>query len=196
MKTRRQFLFAGLCVGAGVSLVSCGPPSEGPSYPDLRFTSEPPLLLKAADIEIRTFYRPTQAENVFPVTPLRAMQNWARDRLRATGQGGPARFTIANASAIVRKLPVKGGVSGFFTDQLSQEYDVTVDAALELFDAQGAPLRSVRVTATRSRSVLQSASADDRARARYELVRHLMDDFDRQAQSRIAATFGPYLVSA
>jgi len=195
MPTRRSFIVAGICLGSGLSLVSCAPPPEIPAFPDLRFTSEPPFLLQAGQIEIRTLYQPTAGESRFPVPPVRAMQNWARDRLRASGQGGSARFTIANASATAKNLPVQGGISGTFTDQVSQQYDVAVDAALEILDRQGVALRSMRVTARRSRSVLQSATANDRERVRYALVRDLMADFDSQAQSRISGSFGQYLLS-
>jgi hypothetical protein len=193
--TRRQFVIAGVYAGSGLALASCAPPPEAPAFPDLRFTGEPPLLLVASQVEIRTLYQPTDADSAFPVPPVRAMQNWARDRLHANGQGGPARFTIADATATAKNLPVQGGVSGTFTDQVSQQFDVAVDAALELFDTRGVVLRSVRVTASRSASVLQSATANDRARVRYELVRNLMSDFDGQAQARINASFGEYLQS-
>jgi hypothetical protein len=196
MNTRRQFLAAGLWLGSGLTLVSCAPPPETPSFPDLRFTDEPPLLLRAAQIEIRTFYQPGDADSAYPVTPLHAVQNWARDRLRANGEGGPARFTIATASGTVKDLPVQGGLSGTFTDQISQQYDVALDAALEILDTRGVAVRSVRVTATRSRGVVQSATANDREEVRYALVRELMTDFDSQAQARIASSFGQYLVQS
>ena len=194
MTTRRQFVLTGLCLGSGLSLVSCAPPPETPSFPDIRFTAEPPFILQASQIEIRTRYQPGDAENAFPVSPLRAIQNWARDRLRAGGQGGPARFTIADATARIADVPVKGGISGTFTDQVSQKYDVAIDAALELLDPAGVALRSARVTVSRSATVLQSASANDRARVRYNLVRDMMADFDAQAQARIGGGFGQYLL--
>ncbi len=129
------------------------------------------------------------------MSPLRAIQNWARDRLRASGQGGPARFTIANATAKITDLPIQGGISGTFTDQVSQRYDVALDAALQLFDTSGVALRSARITVARSATVLQSATANDRAKVRYNLVRELMSDFDSQAQARIGSGFGSYLLS-
>ena len=196
MTTRRYFIAAGLCLGSGLTLVSCAPPPEVAAYPDLRFTSQPPFMLQAGQIEIRTLYQPTDSDRGFPVPPVRALQNWARDRLRASGQGGPARFTIANASTATQNLQVQGGISGTFTDQVSQQYDVAVDAALEILDTSGVSVRSIRVTASRSRSVLQSATANDRDRVRYEEVRDLMAEFDSQAQTRITAGFGPYLLGS
>jgi hypothetical protein len=194
MTTRRQFILTGLSVGAGFTLASCGPPSQAPEFPDIRFTSEPPLMLQASQVEIRTMYQPGDADNAFPVSPLRAVQNWARDRLRASGQGGPARFTIADAAAKVTDLPVKGGISGTFTDQVSQQYDISLDAALEVLDTTGVVVRSARVTVSRSATVLQSATANDRARTRYTMVRDMMADFDNQAQQRISSGFGQYLL--
>ncbi|HEY1504163.1 MAG TPA: hypothetical protein VGF92_07675, partial [Stellaceae bacterium] len=184
MTTRRQFILTGLCVGSGLTLVCCAPPPESPSFPDIRFTGAPPFILRASQIEIRTLYQAGDADNAFPVSPLRAIQNWARDRLRAAGQGGPARFTIASAAAKIADVPVKGGISGTFTDQVSQQYDVALDAALELLDTTGFALRTARVTVSRSATVLQSASANERAKVRYNLVRDMMSDFDNQAQAR------------
>ncbi|HWE71884.1 MAG TPA: hypothetical protein VG328_01885 [Stellaceae bacterium] len=195
MTTRRQFILTGLSLGAGFTLVSCGPPSQAPEFPDIRFTGQPPFMLQASQVEIRTIYQPGDADNAFPVSPLRAVQNWARDRLRATGQGGPARFTIADATAKVTDLTVKGGISGTFTDQVSQRYDIALDAALELLDSTGVVVRSARVTVSRSATVLQSATANDRARTRYGMVRDMMADFDSQAQQRIMSGFGQYLLS-
>lgn len=194
MTTRRQFILTGLCLGSGLGLVSCAPPPQAPSFPDIRFTGEPPFMLQASQIEIRTAYQPTNTDSAFPVSPLRAIQNWARDRLRASGQGGPARFTIADAPAQITDLPVKGGISGTFTDQVSQRYDVALDASLQLFDTTGVALRSARITVSRSATVLQSATANDRATVRYNLVRDLMSDFDAQAVARIGGGFGPYLL--
>ena len=195
MTTRRQFMVAGLWAGSGLVLASCAPPPQAPSFADIHFTDEPPFLLQAAQLEIRTFYQPTDDDNAYPVSPLHAVQNWARDRLRTNGQGGPARFTIANAAATVKNLPVQGGLSGTFTDQVSQQYDVALDAALEILDSTGVAMRSIRVTATRSQTVLQSATANDREQARYDLVRALMADFDTQAQARLTSGLGSYLQS-
>ena len=193
MTTRRQFVLTGLCLGSGLSLISCAPPPESPSFPDIRFTGEPAFVMQASQVEVRTLYQPGDAENAFPVSPLRAIQNWARDRLRASGQGGPARFTIANATARITDVPLRGGISGTFTDQVSQQYDVAIEASLDLLDTTGVVVRSARVTVSRSATVLQSASANERARTRYNLVRDMMSDFDRQAQARIGG-FGQYLL--
>lgn len=193
MTTRRNLLVAGLSLAL---LSSCGPPPPlRPTFPDLRFTDKPPLLLDAARIDIRSPVEAGDADRGFPVAPLQAMQNWGRDRLKASGRGNPARFTINTASATAKDLPTKGGVSGTFTDQVSQQYDVAVDATLEILGDHGMALRSVHAAASRSRGVLQSASANDRDQVRYDLVKAVMDDFDQQMEAQLRDNFGLYLLS-
>lgn len=192
MTTRRDLLLAGLSLSL---LASCGPPPEAPAYPDIRFNNETPIELDASRIDISDQYQPSGNEASFPVTPLQALQNWAHDRLKAGGQGNLALFTIINASATTKDLPVKGGIGNAFTDQLSQEYAVSVDATLSILDAHGMPVRTIHVTASRSHSVLQSASANDRAKARYDLVKALMAAFDQQMGQQIRDNFGLYLLS-
>ena len=193
MTTRRNLLFVGLSLSL---LSSCGPPPDVPVFPDLRFTGGPLLLLDASQIELRMLYQPSDPDRLFPVPPSQALQNWARDRLRAGGRNsGPARYTIVNARATVTDLPIKGGVSGTFTDQVSQQYTVQAEATLEILDTRGMAVRSVRVNASRSNGVLQSASPIDRERARYDLVKALMADFDQQMEQQIRDNFGLYLLS-
>lgn len=192
MIARRHFLLAGLCLG----LASCGPPPPlEPKFPDIRFSDEAPLTLQAARIDIRSLVQPGPDDQDFPVTPLHAMENWARDRLRPSGTGNLARFTIIKASATEKRLPVKGGIRGTFTDQVSQEYDVAVEATLEILNADGMAVRSVHASASRSRSVLQSATPNDRDKIRYALVKELMQGFDRQMEAQVRNNFGLYLLS-
>lgn len=193
MPTRRHLLLAGLCVGL---LSSCGPPPPPPpTFPDIRFTGTPPLLIEATRIDIRSLALASSSDPSFPVSPLQAMENWGHDRLKASGRGNLARFTIIKASASVKDLPVQGGISGAFTDQVSQQYDVAAEATLEILDAHGMALRSVDAAVSRSRSVLQSATPNDRDQARYDLVKALMSDFDQQMAAQIRDNFGLYLLS-
>jgi hypothetical protein len=192
MTTRRRLLFAGASLAL---LSSCGPPPEVPKFPNIRFDGETPILLEASQIDIRTLYQPTDYDHLFPVPPLQALLNWAHDRLRASGHGGSARFTITNASTSVKDLSTQGGISGTFTDQLSQQYDIALDVTLDILDTRGMVVRTVHVTASRTQSVLQSASPNDRERVRYELVKTLMASFDQQIDQQIRDNFGLYLLS-
>jgi hypothetical protein len=190
MKTRRNLIVVALC---SALLASCGPPPMTPNYPDIRFTQERPFLLNANQIEIRTLYMPTDMDRAYPVSPVQALQNWGRDRLRASGNGGPARFTIGSATATIKDLPIQDGFKANFTDQVSQEYAIAVDVTIEILDDHGMAARSVHVTANRARTALQSATPVQREQIRYDMVRDLMADFNRQAETQLRNNFGPYL---
>ena len=178
---------------AAFLLASCGPPAMTPNFADIHFTSGP-LALQASQIIIRN-QSATAGDPGYPVQPVHAMENWANDRLRPNGQGGPARFTI-NASAAVKNIPANtSGISGAVTDQISQQYDVTVDGTLELLDDHQMAIRSVRATAARAMTVLQSSTINDRDQARYDLVKATMTDFDRQIEEQMRNNFGTYLLS-
>jgi hypothetical protein len=192
MHTRRNLIAVALC---SALLASCGPPPMTPNYPDIRFNQTQPFTLNARQIEIRTLYIPTDTDRAYPVPPVQALQNWGRDRLRANGSGTPARFTIGKATALIRDLPIQDGFKANFTDQVSQQYDVAVDATIEILDDHGLAARTVHVTANRSRTALQSATPVQREQIRYEMVRDLMADFDRQAETQLRNNFGTYLLS-
>jgi hypothetical protein len=194
MHTRRNVLTAGISLGL-VSACSSPPPSP-PPFPDIRFPGASAMVIDAIRLEIRSQQEPGEFDRSFPVPPLQAMMNWGRDRLKASGRGtGILRFTIIGASAVQKNLTTKGGVSGTFTDQISQQYDVAVEGTVEILDDHGMAVRTARASANRSRSVLQSATPNERDTVRYEMVKALMADFDQQMEGYIRNNFGLYLLS-
>ena len=70
-------------------LVACETPATKPNFSDIRFTDEPLLRLDVAAVDIQDDFHPSfrapNVEHLFPVSPEHAMENWARDRLQATG---------------------------------------------------------------------------------------------------------------
>jgi hypothetical protein len=185
-------------LGAGILVVlaGCSTPPPRPIFPDIRYTGAAPIRLDVAAIDVRDDYqpplRPPNVDHLFPVPPARAAENWARDRLRATGTRGRAVFILRNASVIETELPQTPGITGALTTQPAQRYDVTLQATLQIVDAQGLPLRTANVTATRSQSVLEGITPNERDHAWYDMTNAVMQDFDRQMESEIRNNFGQY----
>ena len=168
-----------------------------PTFPDIRFTSEPAIRLAVSTVEISSDFKPSfqspHVEHLFPVPPERALENWAHDRLLAAGGGAHARFIIQDASVVEVDLKKKDeGLTGAFTDQPAQHYDATVAATLQIVDDHGLPVRTVSVKASRSQSVLESITPNDREKTWYEMTKALMADFDQQMSHEISAHFGGY----
>lgn len=195
--SRRALAAALVPALALVLLASCAAPPPRPTYPDIRFTGEPPLQLNVASVEVREDYQmPFKAPNVehlFPVPPSRALENWAHDRLKAVGNSGRAIFSVRVASVVETDLPVQQGISGVFTTQPSERYDMTITAALTI-NQNGLDVHTANVTTTRSQSVLQGITPNDRDKAFYDMTQAAMVDFDKQMEAEIRNTFGDYLV--
>ncbi|HUZ71393.1 MAG TPA: hypothetical protein VMU87_00280 [Stellaceae bacterium] len=187
-----------LMLGAGLLalVAACTTPPPHPTYPALRFTAEPPIRLEVAGIDVRDDYQPPMrapnVDHLFPVPPMRAAETWAHDRLQATGTTGRAVFILRKASVVEIKLPVKEGLTGALTTQPAERYDLTLQATVEIVDANGLPVRTANVTVTRSQSLLQGVTPNQRDQAWYDMTKAAMADFDKQMETEIRNNFGIY----
>ncbi|HZB92769.1 MAG TPA: hypothetical protein VE397_15085 [Stellaceae bacterium] len=178
-------------------LAACTSPPPAPTFPDIHFTGEAPIRLAVSNIAVESDFRPSyqapHVEHLFPVPPEHAMENWAHDRLIAAGGNATARFVIEDASVVEIQLkPKSEGITGAFTRDPAQRYDATIAARLDIVDDHGIPVRTVEVKVTRSQSVLQGITPNDRERTWYDMTQGLMADFDQQMSAQISAHFGGY----
>ena len=191
---RRNFILS-----SALLLLACeSSPPPRPTFPDIRFTDEPPLRIDAAGVDIVRVFRPSlqapQVEHLFPVTPERAMENWALDRLQPAGTSRRVRVRILDASVKEVELPRTTGVRGAFTTDQAQRYDASAEMTVELLSDRGFPERSVSAKATRSRSVPEGITPNAREEVWYELTKALMGDLDAELERQIRANFGFYLM--
>jgi hypothetical protein len=192
---RRNFL---LCSALILAACESGPPPR-PAFPDIRFTGKPPLRIDAAGVDIERVFRSSlqtpQVEHLFPVTPERAMENWALDRLEPVGTSRRVRVRIVDASVKEVELPKTSGMRGAFTTDQAQRYDASAEMTVDLMGDRGFPERSVSAKASRSRSVPEGITPNDREKVWYELTEALMADLDTELERQIRANFGFYLMS-
>ena len=187
-----------LPIAAALALVaSCASP-PAPTYPDIRFTDRLPISLDVARVEVQTTYQaPFKAPNVdqiFPVPPAHALESWARDRLKPAGRTGRALFTIRNASVIETELAQPQGITGAFTTAPSERYDLALEASVQIIDDSGQQVRTASVRTSRSQSVLQGITPNERDQVWYDMTKAAMADFDQQMVSEIRGNFGNYIV--
>jgi hypothetical protein len=180
-----------------IPLAACETPPPRPSFADIRFTQQPPIRLAVSAVEVKSdfmpSFQPPHVEHLYPVPPARAMENWARDRLVAAGGDARARFVIEDASVTEAELKKKEeGITGAFTKEPAQRYDAVVQATLEILDARGLAVRTATVKASRSQTVLEGITPNDREKAWYNMTKELMADFDHQMSAEISGHFGGY----
>jgi hypothetical protein len=183
-------------VALTILVAGCESAPPRPTFPDIRFTDAPPIRLAVGGIDLRNDYKasfqPPNVDHLFPIPPVHAAENWARDRLVAGGGGARAVFTIRDASVIETDLKKKEGLAAAFTKEVAQRYDATLHATLEIADERGVPVRTISVKATRSQSVLEGITPNEREQGWYTLTKALMADFDQQMSAEISSHFGGY----
>jgi hypothetical protein len=185
---RYRRIFAPLILAfLSLSLGGCETPVQRQKLPELTFAHLQPFKLNVARIEVVSQYRPPlkapNVEHLFPTPPLKAMKQWAKDRLRAVGRSGTAKLIITTASAIETALPVQTGLKATFTKQQTQRYDLTVEARLEVSSPQGHGTTTAH--ATRFSTVREDASINAREKIWFDLTEALVRDFDKAMEKNM-----------
>jgi hypothetical protein len=178
----------------GLTLAGCNTPPPHPTFPDIRFASDRPIRLDVARVEVVQAYQPTykepNVEHLFPVAPAHAMANWANDRLRGVGAQKIARFTIVDATVRETALAKTQGIRGAFTTDQAARYDATVEAKLDILNERGFPEHTSTAKVSRSQTVPEGITPNDRDKVWYDMTKALMDDFDRAMEADVRANFG------
>ncbi len=180
----------------GLLLAACAS-QPAPKFPELTYTHLAPINLGVADIQIINNAGPAtdanRVDNRMPVSPSTALSAWARDRLKANGVSGTAFFTIEEASVVEVPLPRTSGITGAFTKDQAQRYDLKVRATLRL---EGVP----RVTqafadslVSRSQTVTEDVSLNERNQILFDLTETAMKDFDPAMEASIRQHLGAFV---
>lgn len=178
-----------LALLAIVVLPACAAPPPV-RLPDMTFTDRPRFLLDVAEIQVIDLYQPTfrlpNIEHQVPVSPAKAAERWARDRLIPVGASGVAVVTIKDARVIENSLRVTPGVQGVFTKDQAARYDAFIEMSVEIKPMNiMAPEGAATGRAERSRSVAEGITPNENDRVLYELVEGLMRDVDLQLDVNI-----------
>ena len=157
-----------------------------------------PLAVNVGKITITDHYQsPLRRPNVeqdFPTSPANAVKKWVAARLRATGNSGVLDIEIHDASAIEVPLPKTQGITGLFTDDQDARYDTKLSVTYRLYvDGSAAARATGDVMVSRSRSIHERATMNERSALYQQLTAEVMADFERESTSRLRQYFGNYL---
>jgi hypothetical protein len=106
------------------------------------------------------------------------MKRWADHRLRSVGLSETSRFTILRASVVEERLRTDTGLLDPVKIEPAARYTATLEGQLEIFDASGRRIKGASARVSRTRSLREGLSADERDRAWIDLTRDVMKDFD------------------
>lgn len=182
------------------ALAGCSTTPPPPRFPELTYGHLGVMRLDVEKVEIASDYqaplKPPNVDHLFPTPPERVMRRWAQDRLAASGTPGRyARFVITDAKVTETNLPRSTGITGAFTKDQSQRYDLSMSAAIEVREDRG-NFRSGYATAStsRSRTVREDITINDREKLWFEMLEQAMNELNAELERQIKSNMARFLV--
>jgi hypothetical protein len=176
-----------LCLLMPAALLAACRERPPPDVPDLTFRHLAPIRFDVLTLEVVDSYRPParrpNVEHLFPLPPALAAERWAKDRLRAAGPSGLARFEI-----------LQGGVVEVPRGE-SDRYDAVLEVRLRLSSGDGKRTGEIAARAARSRTVDRDATLRERELAWSRITEGLMEDLNAELERQIARHLRGFLRS-
>lgn len=172
-----------------LALAACENKPPVQRLPEISFADKRPFNLDVGQLEIVPEYvspakRPN-IEHMMPVSPENATVRWAQDRLRPVGRSGFARVVIKDAKVVEASLKTDKSFTGMFKQEQAERYDGSLDVAIQILDERHMPVADVVARATRTRTVPEGVSLNERDRVLYEISEALISDINTQMEQLI-----------
>lgn len=179
-----------LIVAAAVcGLAACQTTTPPQATPQISFAGKAPIALNVGQLEIVPEYQPSakrpNVEHLMPLSPEAATVRWAQERLHPMGRSGTARVVIRDASVVEVPLKTEKGFTGLFKEEQAERYDAILDVAIQIQDERHLTQADVVARATRSRTVPEGVTLNERDRILNEITETLIRDIDSQIDGLI-----------
>lgn len=182
---------------AGMLLTGCAVKTTSAPEVSLTFMNRPVIHLNVGKIQVVNRYqmplKPPLVEHLMPVAPGAGVERWAMDILRAVGIGNTAVLTIHDASVTEISLQQKPGLKALLTLDQAQRYDARLRATLEIRDVNGQQRGQVEVEVTRSQTVPENITLNQRTAVWFQMVEGLLADFAAQMELQVRKDLGTFL---
>ena len=187
----KKHVIAACALSALFMVGACSTPVAVQTLPQMSFAHLSALNFDVETVEIDNKYQSpnnaNQVENRFPTSPAAAIRTWALDRLKPVGAAGSGKLRVVINHAGVKEtnLKVDKSLTGAFTKQQSNRYDLAMDVALEIIDGTGKQVGFSAAKASRSITTGEDISLNDREKRWFEMTENAMGDLDAEMESNI-----------
>jgi len=186
-----------VALAALITLAACETKPPVARLAEISFAGKRPIQLDVGQLEIVPEYqspakRP-HVEHLMPVSPEAATVRWAQERLRPVGRTGSARVVIKDARVVEVSLKTDKSFTGMFKEEQAERYDAVLDVAIQILDERHMPVADVLARATRSRTVPEGVSLNERDRVLHDVTESLVRDIDSQMDGLIRSYLGRWV---
>jgi len=184
-------LFRILAVSLFMFTGACEQVPPPPELPDITFAHLAPYQLAVGELQIESRFSspmtPPHAEHKVPQSPETVLRRWADDRLKVTpGQTQAfARFIILDATVTEHALATDGTLKAVFTNEQELRYQAVAEASLEIRGMAGNFLGNATARVTRSITIPENATLNERDQALFDLVDRMMQNFNTEMDENI-----------
>lgn len=125
-----------------------------------------------------------------------ALNEWAQNRVLASGPQGTLLVTIRNANFEASKLQTeKSGVEGYFTREQIARWSANLEVELSIKgNSTKQPTAEISVIVSANRTVPEKASDEEKAKAYQSLVNELLTRFNEEVDKQAQIYFSSYLL--
>lgn len=180
-----------LCILLCAALAAAGCQSEGPvESPPLTFKRFQPIYMDVASIvyvdEYQSTFAPPNVEHLMPYSPAEAMRIWVKDRIRAVGGSKTLQVIIKDGSVVEVPLRKDSKTEDLFALNRDKRYDAKLSVEMRVYgDESAISESSVSVSASRSITIPENASASKRDFLYRQMITQLMETVNAELEKNI-----------
>lgn len=185
------------CLGLVLFAAACESAVMRPQFAEFTYGHLAPIDIDVARVEFVDDYAPPLAEphveHFFPVAPATAVERWVADRLRPVGVQRTLRVHLEEASAVATPLPSRGGIDAWFTTEQVETVAGRIVARADIVADNGRVEGFATAEVSRSRTVPEDLTLNERDQLYFELVEAMMDDFNATFETNIRTYLWAYV---
>ena len=164
--------------------------------PDLSFSHLPTFKFAVAEIIIKDYRADAKEEaNIearFPIPISDALKQWTEDRLIAAGGTNIMLVVIEEARVSSELLEIDKDLEALFTVEQAERITAVLRVKIQIVDKEGKVVAFTRAECTRSRTIGENISLNERDGIYNEITTVLMNDFNTSQEQEIHKYFKSY----
>lgn len=126
-------------------------------------------------------------------SPEDALSDWTTKRVQATGTQGTFSVIIKDANLTSKTLPVKGGISGYFTHEQSKEWAAFLNVLMSV-DGGSLPPAEVTIKVSSSHTIPEDASEQQKKQIYDAMLNDMIAKFEVESNKYVQTYFKAYMM--